>query len=218
MKKLILAAIAVTCAVSVFAQGTVQFNNRTAVGTSHVWGPSATNPGLTLKGAASNDTPTGTTPYAASGMSLIGVTLANGQTTFAQILAATGLDQAESSLLPASAITTFRTGTGAGFLAVATASLSNVAKDAASATLQLVAWDNSSGKYATWETAGPAWAAGLIAGGKGAPVNVLLIGGDVNTPPAWNPGSFNLYIVPEPTTFALAGLGLAAMLVFRRRS
>jgi len=39
-----------------------------------------------------------------------------------------------------------------------------------------------------------------------------------------NPGPFNywidnvrLYVVPEPSTFALAGLGTAALLIFRRR-
>ena len=28
---------------------------------------------------------------------------------------------------------------------------------------------------------------------------------------------FNLYFVPEPSTFALAGLGAAALMIFRRR-
>lgn len=31
-------------------------------------------------------------------------------------------------------------------------------------------------------------------------------------------GSFNVYAVPEPSTFALAGLGLAGLLIFRRRN
>ena len=44
------------------------------------------------------------------------------------------------------------------------------------------------------------------------------IGGSVNTPAEHcSPGSFNLYMVPEPSTFALAGLGAAALMIFRRR-
>jgi len=52
MKKRILSAITLTCAASVFAQGTVILNNRLG-GTSHVWGAA---PGLLfLQGNSSND-------------------------------------------------------------------------------------------------------------------------------------------------------------------
>jgi hypothetical protein len=92
MKKLILAAIALTTAAGVYAQGTIQFNNRIAtVGfqqTTHIWGPSTTAPALKLIGLGSNDGPTaGTVPFAASGMSMIGANGRTGQygyaTTFA---------------------------------------------------------------------------------------------------------------------------------------
>jgi hypothetical protein len=139
-------------------------------------------------------------------------------TTFAQLLGATGAGVPEGSLTPQGLPTTFRTGGAQGNISLRTVTLSNIAADAAAGTFEVVAWDNSSGKYPTWETAGPAWAAGFIAGGKGGTFTLQSIGGAVNTPPTTIlPASFNLYIVPEPTTFALAGLGLAAMLVFRRR-
>ena len=221
MKKLIIAAVAATCAVSVFAQGTVQFNNRTAAGTSHVWGPSSSAPTLSLTGNGATDSPVGAVNYAGSGMTLVGTTLTAGQQTFAQLIGATGSSQVETSLVPQGAITTFRTGSGAGFLAVTTATLSTIAKDAPWATLALAAWDNSSGLYPTWTEASVAWAAGTIAAGRSAAVNVGLIGGDVNTAPQIPFTSFNMYFVgatiPEPSSFALAGLGAAALLNFRRR-
>jgi hypothetical protein len=160
----------------------------------------------------------GTIHYAGFGMTMIGA--AGGlaaQTTFAQLLSGP-LGTPEASLQLASPTTTFRTGGAQGNIALVAATLAGVAKDAASATLEMVAWDNTSGKYATWETAKVAWEAGLIAGGKSGTFTAQSIGGDLNTPPVMYIPSFNLYIVPEPTTFALAGLGLAAMLVFRRRS
>jgi len=224
MKKLILAACAVTCAVSVFAQGTVAFNNRTALGTTHVYGPSAANAGLSLKGAGLADNPAGTVDYAAAGMTLIGTGGLTGQygasTTFAQLLAANGAGQAESSLTPQGATTTFRTGGAAGNIALTGVTLGNVPADSPVATLEMVAWDNSSGLYPTWTQASAAWAQGLIAAGKSGAFDVANIGGSVNTPPNLLIPSFNLYTigaVPEPSTFALAGLGLAAMLVLRRR-
>jgi len=233
MKKLILAAFALTAAVGVFAQGTIQFNNRIAtVGflqTTHIWGPSATAPGLSLIGLGSNDNPSGTTPFgAASAMTMIGQggrTGAGGYaTTFAQLIGATGLNQPESSLVPLGQITTFRTGSSLGGIANITSTLTGtpgVAADAANATFEMVAWDNSSGLYPTWAQASVAWLGGQIAGGHSNPFNVSAIGGGLNTPPLLNNmqqlQSFNLYSIPEPSSFALAGLGAAALLIFRRR-
>ncbi len=220
MKKLILAAVAVTCAVSVYAQGTVQFNNRTAAGTSHVWGV-ATTPSVSLVGqATTGDTPVGTVNYAAAGCALLA-----GNTFYAQILGINGAGAAETSLVPQSATTTFRTGTGAGFLAVTTATLATIPKDSAAATLELVAWANTpvaGYDLSSWGLVGEkkaldAWMDGKIAAGKGGAQTVNGIGGDVNTSPTIAFTSFNLYFIPEPSSMALAGLGAAALLIFRRR-
>src|SRR3974390_1213016 len=106
MKKLILAAIALTTAVSMYAQGTVTFTGypgTDGLHTSHVWGPSTNNGSLSLTGNGANDGPAGTTAYAASGMSLIGSSGSTGKygasTTFAQLLWANGANAAESSLV-----------------------------------------------------------------------------------------------------------------------
>jgi len=226
MKKLILAAFALTTAASVFAQGTVTFNTKNSAGTSHVWGPSTTAPGLSLVGFGSNDGPNpGTIPYAASGMALIGAGNVSGGhfgygTTFAQLLGGP-FGTAEASLQPGTPTTTFKSGASLGNVFSIGVSLPNVLPDAASATLEMVAWDNSSGLYPTWAEASIAWnngQNGLIAAGKSGTFTVNLIGGSVNTPPNMLVPSFNLYnSVPEPSTFALAGLGAAAMLIFRRR-
>jgi hypothetical protein len=218
MKKTILTAIALTCAVGAFAQGTVSFNNRVG-GTSHVWIGGSTQ----IRGQASNDgNPGGTTDY--SGLTLIGASGSGGVTGssfyLAQLLGAPGANQAEGSLVAAaSAPTSFRTGTSAGGVAVATASFNNIPNDAPVATFQMVAWDNHSGLYSTWALASAAWQAGLIAAGSSAVFNLNSIGGVVNTPPNLFPGltSFNIYTVPEPSTIALAGLGAAALVIFRRR-
>lgn len=233
MKKLILAAIALTTAAGVFAQGTVVFNNRisgsTVNQTGHVWGP-GTPPGLTLVGLGSNDSPAGTTDFAGNGMQLIGAGGRNVQygyaTTFAQLLAANG-GNVLGALTPASGVTTFRSGTSLGDVAAITATLNGVPLDSPLATLQIVAWDNLSGLYPTWAEAEPAWLLGTIAAGMSARFNVANIGGALNTTPVLTSGltagqsieglSFNLYFIPEPSTFALAGLGAAALLIFRRR-
>jgi hypothetical protein len=215
MKKLVLTAFALTTAVGVFAQGTVIFNNRLG-STSHVYGGGTSS----VRGNAANDSPAGSTSYA--GLSLIGANgltgLYGASTTLAQLLAANGANQAESSLLPAAGITTFRTGAAAGNIAPTTATLAGVPADAATATLQMVAWDNSSGLYPTWTQASVAWAAGLISAGRSATFNVNAIGGQANPAPTLdNLTSFNILPIPEPTSFALAGLGAAALLIFRRR-
>jgi hypothetical protein len=220
MKKLILAAITTACAASVFAQGTVTVNNRIAnLATSHVY-----YGGGVRSGNGPGDIPTGGTDWA--GYTLIGTTgsLLLPNQTFAQLIGAPGLSSPEASLLPSSSpATTFRTGVAAGNVAPVTATFANIAADAPNGTFELVVWDNKSGLYPTWTQASAAWAQGLIIAGRSAPFNLLLIGGSVNTPPnivSSNPGeglqSFSI-VVPEPATVALAGLGAAALMIFRRR-
>jgi len=221
MKKLILAAITLTSAASVFAQGTVTFNNRIAnSATTHVYaGPAARS------GNTAGDVPAGSTVYGA-GYSLIGtIGGMTASSTFAQLIGAPGSAAAESSLLPsaASGVTTFRTGAGAGNIVQVTSTFANIAADAAVASFEMVVWDNSSGLYPTWTQASAAWGAGLIVAGRSAEFSIASIGGGNNSPPnivSPNVGeglqSFAIG-VPEPTSFALAGLGAAALLIFRRR-
>ena len=95
--------------------------------------------------------------------------------------------------------------------------ITGLTPDLAAATIEMVAWDNSSGNYATWTQASVAWLAGDIAAGMSGAFTVNAIGGSVNTSPTVLAPSFNLYFIPEPSTFALAGLGAAALMIFRRR-
>jgi len=146
MKKTILTALAMTCAVGVFAQGTVVFNNRN-VYTTHVWG---TTGSTRITGNTSIDSPSGSTVY--TGMSLIGTTGGpfGTATTFAALL---GAPAGSSNFVQASAggQTTFRSGAGSGNIVGQTATFNNIAADAPSANFEMVVWDDSSGNYSTWE-------------------------------------------------------------------
>jgi len=78
------------------------------------------------------------------------------------------------------------------------------------------AWQSSSGGN-DWAAARP----GLTALGTSALGTVLLGGGAIGTPTAFGVGvgqigGFNV-VVPEPSSMALAGLGAASLLLFRRR-
>jgi hypothetical protein len=206
-----------------FGQATVFFNNRFG-GTNHVYGPSPSNPTLSLTGNASNDIPPGPgNKYTSAGMMLIGSTLTGqygAQSTLAQLLGAPGSNAPEQSLL--SAVTpavSFRTGVSAGYVASSTATFNNIAPDAPVASFEMVAWDNSTGLYPTWSLASTAWLSGVIAAGKSPEFNLYNIGGAINTPPFLFPGleSFNIYFIPEPMTASLACLGAFAFMISRRR-
>lgn len=216
MKKTIIALVALSAAVSVLAQGTVLFNTASSANgvNMRVYGPEVGNANLSKTGNTSAQTPAGSATYT-------GAVLA-GAGYWAVLYAASGASAAEGSLVAATPTTTFRTGSAAGVVAPLTATLSGVPLDAPVATIQLRAWDNSSGLYNTWAQAETAWTAGLIAAGKSPTLNVTAIGGTLNAPP-YLAGlqSFNIYmqgaVVPEPSTFAFLGLGALGMLIFRRK-
>jgi len=228
MKKTILTAIAMCCAVGVFAQGTVVFNNRLGA-TTHIYGTLGSQ---RLSGNAANDNPAGSTVYG-SGYYLIGTAGAPANfaasTTYVSFLGAAGALASDATVTNVANLgtaigggyaTTFRTGAGSGNFPQATATFNAIPKDAPVATFELVAWDDSSGLYSTWALASAAWNSGLIAAGKSDLFQLTSIGGDVNTPPNLTTlTSFSIYVqtVPEPTTIALAGLGAAALVVLRRR-
>jgi hypothetical protein len=238
MKKLVLAAFALTTAASVFAQGTIGFNNNIGGLRTRVYAPLATATGFSQIGLGSVDTPSGSTSWA--GFSGIGSASTagnlNGQygsaQTLAQLLGNVGLGDDQSTLRPGSTTMTFRTGAGGGLLgAASTPSFTLIPKDYAfGMTLEMVAWDTTvtgtGDDLSTWGFSGSgnaydAWRAGKIAAGVSGTFNMTATAGGTGTPPNMptdgSVKSFNLYIVPEPSTFALAGLGAAAMLIFRRR-
>jgi len=216
MKKTILASLTLSLlSVSLFAQGTVNFNNRvTGVLFAPVYGPQTGNSTQSLTGQSSIGTPSGTVSYTGA--------LLSGGNYLAELFAAAGSGVAESSLQAGANIITFRTGAGAGYVQTGvTGVLTGVPLDTSVATIQLRVWDNTSGLYNTWAAAETAWLAGTIAAGKSTTFNLNAIGGNINSPPNLTGlTSFNIYTiaaVPEPTTLVLAGLGGLSLLALRRK-
>lgn len=214
MKKTLITLTAIMVAAGAFAQGTVVFNNRvTGTIVSQIRGPEVGSAGLAQKyGNTSTDTPAGSTVYTGA--------LLTGAGWTATLWSAVGSAQSENSLVQSLNTTTFRTGSAAGFLAGITATLANVAADAPVATLQIRVFPTS---YGTWANALAAFNTGTDANaiiGKSVLFDVASIGGNVNTPANLiGLTSFSLMSppVPEPTSMALAGLGAASLLIFRRR-
>jgi len=140
-----------------------------------------------------------------------GQPVAIGSTTFQLYYGAAGT--AEANLLPLLPT--------AGTSAVLAGRIANTVLDvplgpAAAATFQVWAWQSSFASYALAATGG-----GLV--GKSALFNATTSA--AGSPPPTPTSLAGLYpgfsmtggVVPEPSTFALAGLGAAALLLFRRR-
>ena len=88
----------------------------------------------------------------------------------------------------------------------------------ANGTFEAFAWDSSTG-MTTYATALAAWSAGLIHGGYSNPVTIAT--GGAGTPPSAPAGLAGLQpwavTVPEPSTIALGVLGVAGLLLRRRK-
>jgi len=221
MKKTLLTALLMVGAGAVVygqaSLGTIQWGNNYTASSfrSLIYGPDAPGSSVSRTGQSTStlETPTGTTVYP-------GALLQNTGYTFAFFAGSAGTT---SNALVLYASTSFRTGGGAGLVNGGLATITN-ANAGTPASFQIRVWNNQNGTLTTWAAAETAWKAGLT---DAAVTPVLLsapLGGtDSNGNPA-NPAvdsgwvSFNTYFaVPEPTSITLAGLGAAAMLIFRRR-
>lgn len=197
-------------AVSVLAQGQLNYSIRvTGSVVGHVYGYSAGEGARS--GNTATETPAGSTAYAGA--------LLQGTGFSAQLFAVSGAGGSEAALLPvAGSIVSFRTGaTLGGTIAPLTLTIPGVAVGG-TGTFQLRAWDNQNGTLTSWAAAEQAWNNGLTAAGKSGLFEVAALTEAPNIPPNMlGFRSFNLTIVPEPSTFVLAGLGAAALVIFRRR-
>jgi len=120
--------------------------------------------------------------------------------------------------------TPFLSAGGAGYFNGGTTVLSTIAPGT-SAFVQVWAWDTTLGGTTTGATLAQAQAA-FLTGGKTDVVGwsdiIPIVPANPNSSPPGTPTalvgltSFELQ-VPEPSTMALAGLGAAALLIFRRR-
>lgn len=214
MKKTLLILVSLVCAVTVFGQGTMAFNNR-IVGSvvAPIYGVDPANQGPSgfRQGNTSAGTPPGTQLYS-------GVPLLSGTGYTAQLFGGavgTSLDPAS----PANALTptvAFRTGSAAGYTVTPapTVAVPGVAENG-TAVVQLRAWDNRGGTITSWDQVlqDPS-----VPRGWSTTFNVSPLGGTLTTPPNLvGLTSFNLFIVPEPSVIALGVLGVGALLLFRRR-
>lgn len=186
-------------------QGTILFYN-------HVNGELVTHVYLggdqQFEGNGANDTPSGTQDWSA-------FTAVAGSGYTAQLWAADGPNQPESSLQPVVPTTTFLAVTGAagalvnaGWVQVPGVPVGD------SATITLRVWDNRGGTVTSW---GMAQAEGVALGQSPLFTSLPLTGVGAPGPLLAGLVSFNIYQVPEPSMLALSSLGLAALWLVRRR-
>jgi len=209
-KSLLTTIIGSALAVSAMAQGTINFDNYAGDFLTPIYGPNPANPSVSQTGQSAIGAPAGATVYGGSLLQgtryemdlFAGPNGTSDPNLLTLVTSGTFQTSADPSAFPAGLITTVTDvpiqGVGAGVNAV----------------LQIRVWDTQTGtSYANSASRGASslFNSGAL-GGIGASGPVL--------PPDTANGlwtSFSLSAVPEPSTFALAGLGAAALVIFRRR-
>ena len=197
-------------AVSAFAQGTVTFANAT---------------GQVKQWTASDSTVLINVPKNGGSVQLIAAPAAVALANPLGVLGAQGFAPTYTTLasfLSANpgwaAVAVSPLNTAAGLFNGGTQTIANIGL-AASAHYMLIGWTGAANSYDAAVLAGTAFA--------GASSVFTTATADPIGPPPGTPVNLNKsfvgvslapLVVPEPTSFALAGLGLAALLVFRRRS
>lgn len=217
MKKTILTTIASLLAVGAFAQGSVTFQNAATVAG---WAPAADrnvkfdataalfNPLLVAGANVSSN-------YAGVNLSSLRAALYFAPGTVADANWQT-VNNAAGLTVAGSPNATFKqsTSTTAGSWFGGSRTMAGVASQAGAASLMVVVWDTalSADPFST-EALGGLWGRSAVfsystpAGGTPAPAEFL----------PNNLAGFTIGIVPEPSSMALAGLGAASLLLFRRR-
>jgi hypothetical protein len=219
MKKLLLTIAVMACAATlVHAQGTVVFITSTLGSSAKV----TEAQGYAGAGGALGNTVGG---------------VAAGTQFLAQLFVGAGSAGSSASLLPVGSPVNFRAGTGnsgyvqeSGNTTLGAAAVPDITipvgilpTAGGAVTVQLRAWWAGPGGN-TYQTFGAALASGnaqMRLGGS--PLLFLASTGNPTSQPPGTPAfltglsGFQLVAVPEPTSFALAGLGMASLLIFRRR-
>jgi len=219
MKKLLLTIAVMACAATlVHAQGTVVFVTSTLGSSAKI----TEAEGFAGAGGALGNTVGG---------------VAAGTQFLAQLFVAAGSAGSSASLLPVGSPVNFRGGTGNGGYvlesgtttlgatvdSVVTIPAGILVAPGGPITVQLRAWWAGPGGN-TYQTFAQAFSSGnaqMRLGGS--PLLFLATTGNPLAQPPGTPvnltglSGFQLVPVPEPTSFALAGLGMASLLIFRRR-
>lgn len=210
MKKTLLTILAGTAfAVSAMAQGSVNFDNYVLPSADKpIYGPDPGSPTTSHSGQSSTGVPAGSTVY--PGALLVG-------SQYVAELYFGPLGTTDANVLTMVTSSTFTSTIGPGYWAEVDNVVLNGFQAGDKATLQVRVWDTQSGSsFATATSKGQsALFSSPTLGGTDSDGNPVITG-DTARIGAFT--SFNITsAVPEPSTFALAGLGAAALLIFRRR-
>jgi len=207
MKKILLSSLLAMATVASFAQGSINVGNGITTTRFPIYGPQVGSETVSTVGSSSLSAPTGSTVY--TGGLLSG-------TRYAIEFWAGPSSATDFSGLTLITATTFRTGASATALpnGITLTSTLNVPGVAAglSAKLGVKVWDTQSG--ATFDTAYSRAAGALF---LSSPLGGVDGGGGLVLNPNWVGQSFSIATVPEPSSMALAGIGAASLLIFRRR-